>query len=49
MEIPINFWNNKLWGRISAQVYNQLLPDYQKLADAICELQTESAHTQLKQ
>ena len=38
VEIPITWWADHLWGRISAQVHNTL-DQYQKLADAICELQ----------
>ena len=39
VEIPVTWWEGRLWGRISAQVYNELR-EYQKLADAVCDLQT---------
>lgn len=36
-QVPIACWGGRLWVRISAQLYNELA-DYQRLADAVCEL-----------
>ena len=38
----MTWWEGHLWGRISAQVYNEL-GEYQKLADAVCEMQNQIA------
>ena len=37
VEVPISFWEGRLWLRISAQVYNTI-DDYKALADAIVKL-----------
>lgn len=39
IEVPINYWEGKLWVRISAQIYNTLA-DYEALREAICDLMT---------
>ena len=37
IEVPVNFWEGRLWVRISAQIYNTR-DDYQALRDFISEL-----------
>ena len=37
IEVPINFWEGKLWVRISAQIYNTMA-DYEALREAISGL-----------
>lgn len=37
IEVPINFWEGKLWVRISAQIYNAMA-DYEALREAISGL-----------
>lgn len=37
IEVPINFWEGKLWVRISAQIYNTET-DYAALGHAISDL-----------
>ena len=39
IEVPINFWEERLWVRISAQIYNTLA-DYEALREAISDLKT---------
>lgn len=37
IEVPINFWEGRLWVRISSQIYNTY-EDYEALKRAICDL-----------
>ena len=37
IEVPISYWEDRLWVRISAQIYNTQA-DYAALRDAISEL-----------
>ena len=39
IEVPINYWEGKLWVRISAQIYNTKA-DYEALREAICDIMT---------
>ena len=41
IEVPIAFWESRLWVRISAQIYNTMA-DYESLRDAIAELAADA-------